>query len=126
MTSTAAAEEALAGARGIVFFGFPLHPPKQPGIKRAEHLARVTVPMIFLQGTRDELADLKLLRPICEGLAARATLHVIDTADHSFHVLKKAGRTDSEVLKELADVTAEWMGKVETRKSKVGEGGFAG
>jgi uncharacterized protein len=115
MTSTAASEKALPGVRGLIFFGFPLHPPGQPGTKRAEHLARVTVPMLFLQGTRDTLADLKLLRPICEGLSDRATLHAVETADHSFHVLKSAGKTDAEVMKELARVTAEWMGEIETR-----------
>jgi len=108
MTSQAAAERPLEGVRGLVFFGFPLHPPKQPATKRAEHLARVTVPMMFLQGTRDELADLKLLKPICKNLGERAALHVIETADHSFHVLKKSGRGDAEVLRELAEMTAKW------------------
>ena len=108
MTSQAAAEGLLPGVRGIVFFGFPLHPPKQPATKRADHLAKVNVPMLFLQGTRDDLADLKLLKPICKKLGQRATLHVIETADHSFHVLKKSGRNDEEVLRELADKTAEW------------------
>ena len=108
MTSTAAAESPLTNVRGIVFFGFPLHPPNQPGTKRAEHLKKVTVPMLFLQGTRDTLADLSLLRPICSELGAPATLHVIETADHSFHVLKKSGRTDEEVLKELAQTTRDW------------------
>jgi len=91
-----------------VFFGFPLHPPKRPGTKRAEHLANVKQPMLFLQGTRDELADLSLLRPICKKLGALATLHVIDGADHSFHVLKKSGKTDAGVLRELAETTAMW------------------
>jgi uncharacterized protein len=108
MTSQAAAEGLLNGVRGLVFFGFPLHPPNRPGTKRAEHLAKVTVPMLFLQGTRDTLADLKLLKPICEKLGERATLRVIETADHSFHVLKKSGRSDEEVLRELAETTAEW------------------
>jgi len=109
MTSTAAAEGELPGVRGIVFFGFPLHPPGQPGTKRAEHLARVTVPMLFLQGTRDELADLKLLRPICKGLEERATLHVVEGADHSFKLLKKSGKTDAQAKRELAETVAEWM-----------------
>ena len=108
MTSQATAEHPLEGVRGLVFFGFPLHPPKQPATKRAEHLARVTVPMMFLQGTRDELADLKLLKPICKNLGERPALHVIETADHSFHVLKKSGRGDAEVLRELAEMTAKW------------------
>ena len=112
MTSQAAAEGLLEGVRGLVFFGFPLHPPKQPGTKRAEHLAKVTVPMLFLQGTRDDLADLKLLKPICKTLSERATLHVIDTADHSFHMLKKSGRSDEEVLRELAETTKNWTEKL--------------
>ena len=108
MTSQAAAQQPLEGVRGLVFFGFPLHPPNRPGTKRAEHLAKVTVPMLFLQGTRDTLADLKLLRPICAELGKRATLHVIETADHSFHVLKKSGHSDEEALRELAETTARW------------------
>ena len=119
MSSQAAAEGMLEGVRGLVFFGFPLHPPKQPATKRAEHLAKVNVPMLFLQGTRDDLADLKLLKPICEELNnhpckpsvghPRATLHVIKTADHSFHGLKKSGRSKEEVLRELAETTAKWV-----------------
>ena len=108
MSSQAAAEGLLDGVRGLVFFGFPLHPPKQPGTKRAEHLFKVSEPMLFLQGTRDALADLKLLRPVCSELGSRATLHLIETADHSFHVLKKSGRNDQEVLRELAATTASW------------------
>ena len=113
MTSQAAAQGSLDGVRGLVFFGFPLHPPKQSGTKRADHLAKVTLPMLFLQGTRDELADLKLLRPVCAKLGSRATLHVIETADHSFHVLKKAGKSDSEVLSELAETTVSWAEEIE-------------
>jgi predicted alpha/beta-hydrolase family hydrolase len=112
MTSQAAAAQPLDGVRGIVFYGFPLHPPKKPGTKRAEHLSRVQLPMLFLQGTRDELADLNLLRPICEGLGARATLHVLDTADHSFHFLKRSGKSDTDGLRELAAVTAAWAAKL--------------
>jgi hypothetical protein len=112
MSSQAAADGLLDGVRGLVFFGFPLHPPKQPGTKRAEHLFKVQVPMLFLQGTRDALADLKLLRPICKELGARATLQAIETADHSFHVLKKSGRSDEEVLRELAVRTASWAEKI--------------
>jgi uncharacterized protein len=108
MTSQAAAEGKLAGVQGLVFFGFPLHPAKRPGTKRGEHLSAVRVPMLFLQGTRDELADLSLLRPIVKGLGSLATLHVIDGADHSFHVLKKSGKTDDGVLRELAETTATW------------------
>jgi uncharacterized protein len=108
MTSLAAAEQPLDGVRGLVFFGFPLHPPNRPGTKRADHLARVSAPMLFLQGTRDPFADLNLLRPICTKLGSRATLHVVETADHSFHVLKSSGKTDAEVLRELAQTVDCW------------------
>jgi predicted alpha/beta-hydrolase family hydrolase len=108
MSSQAASQQLLEGARGLVFFGFPLHPPNKPGTKRAEHLAKVRIPMLFLQGTRDTLADLKLLRPICRDLGPLATLHIMETADHSFHVLKNSGKTDGEVLRELAQTTASW------------------
>jgi hypothetical protein len=112
MTSTAASQGLLEQARGLVFFGFPLHPPNKPGTKRAEHLSKVQQPLLFLQGTRDTLADLKLLRPICDELGSRATLHVIDTADHSFHVLKSAGKDDEAVLRELAERTATWAKEI--------------
>ncbi len=111
MTSTAAAEGKIDGVRGLVFFGFPLHPPKRPGTKRADHLRNVKQPMLFLQGTRDDLADLKLLRPICDELGKRATLHVIEGADHSFHVLKKSGKTDEGVMWEMVEKVAAWAGK---------------
>jgi predicted alpha/beta-hydrolase family hydrolase len=111
MTSTAAAEGKLERVRGLVFFGFPLHPPKRPGTKRAEHLNRVKQPMLFLQGTRDDLADLQLLRPICEQLGERAILYVIEGADHSFHVLKKSGKTDEGVMREMAEKAAAWAGE---------------
>src|SRR6266852_1589048 len=104
----AAAGQPLDGIRGLVFFGFPLQPPHKPGTKRAEHLKHVTVPMLFLQGTRDTLADLTLLKPICDSLGSRATLHIIETADHSFHVLKKSGKADADALRELAQTTASW------------------
>ena len=108
MSSQAASQGLLEGVRGLVFFGFPLHPPNKPGTKRAEHLVKVPMPMLFLQGTRDTLADLKLLRPICAHLGPRATLHIIETADHSFHVLKSSGKSDADVLHELAQTTASW------------------
>jgi predicted alpha/beta-hydrolase family hydrolase len=108
MTSQAAAEQPLEGVRGLVFFGFPLHPPGRPGTKRADHLTRVSVPMLFLQGTRDQFADLNVLRPICTQLGSRATLHAIETADHSFHMLKGSGKTDADVLRELARTAASW------------------
>ena len=111
-TSQAAAEGLLTQVKGLVFFGFPLHPPNRPGTKRADHLAKVSLPMLFLQGTRDTLADLTLLRPICAKLGSLATLHIIPEADHSFHVLKKSGKTDEQVMKELAQTTACWAGEL--------------
>ncbi len=108
MTSRAAAAAPLEGVRGLVFLGFPLHPAGQPGVSRAEHLAQVDLPMLFLQGTRDALADLALLAPIVERLGRRAVLRVIEHADHSFHVLKRSGRTDEQVLDELATAVTEW------------------
>lgn len=110
MSSQAAADHPpeFERVRGLVFFGFPLHPPGNPGTKRAEHLAQVRMPMLFLQGTRDQFADLKLLRPICANLGARATLQEIETADHSFHVLKSSGKTDAEILRQLAQSVRAW------------------
>jgi len=108
MTSTAASENLIPDVRGLVFFGFPLHPPKQPATKRGDHLAKVSQPMLFLQGTLDDLADLKLLKPIFKKLGKIATLHIIEGADHSFHVLKSSGTADAEVLRGLARTTAEW------------------
>jgi predicted alpha/beta-hydrolase family hydrolase len=112
MTSLGAAEAPLEGVRGLVFFGFPLHPAGRPSVERGAHLGAVGVPMLFLQGERDQLADLGLLRPVCAGLGARATLHVVPTADHSFHVLKRAGRTDGEVIGELAAATAAFAARL--------------
>jgi len=108
MTSNAAADRPLDGVAGLVFLGFPLHRPKHPAIDRAEHLGRVALPMLFLQGTRDTLADLPLIREVCAGLGSRTTLHVVDGADHSFGVLKRSGRTGTEVLEELTDTIAAW------------------
>lgn len=108
MTSSAAAKQPLPGVRGLVFLGFPLHPPKRPDTARADHLGAVTVPMLFLQGTRDDLADLSLMRPVCERLGSRATLHVVEGGDHSFKVLQRSGRTGAEVMTELADAIARW------------------
>jgi len=112
MTSQAAAAGLLPEIRGIVFYGFPLHPPKQPGTKRADHLAQVEVPMLFLQGTRDPLAPLESIRAVCKKLARRATLLVIEGADHSFHVPKSTGKSDAEILRHLAQSTAAWMQKL--------------
>jgi hypothetical protein len=107
MTTQAQAEAPLPSVRGIALLGFPLHPAGTPSVKRAEHLPRVTIPLLFLQGTRDELADLSLLRPIVDELP-RANLRIIEGADHSFHVLRRSGRADAEVLRELAHAVAEW------------------
>lgn len=109
MTSQAQAAQPLAGVRGLVFVGFPLHPAGKPGTERAAHLAKVDVPMLFLQGTRDELAEPGLVREVTAGLGARATLHVVEGADHSFHVLARSGRKDAEVLQELAETLARWV-----------------
>jgi predicted alpha/beta-hydrolase family hydrolase len=108
MTSGAAASAPLHGIKGLVFLGFPLHPPGQPGTSRADHLERVDIPMLFLQGTRDAFARLDLITDVCEGLEADVMLHVVDGGDHSFGVLKRSGRTPSDILEELADTTVEW------------------
>jgi uncharacterized protein len=108
MTSQAQAAEALPDVKSLVFVGFPLHPAKQPASGRGAHLADVKIPLLFLQGTRDELADLTLLEPLVERLGTLATLKKIDGADHSFHVLARSGRNDREVLEELADTIARW------------------
>ncbi len=97
---------------GLVFFGFPLHAPGRDESHRADHLDDVPVPMLFLQGTRDRLAKLDLLRPVLKRVGPRATLHVEDDADHSFHVPKRSGRTDDEVLDRICDVTADWTGRL--------------
>jgi predicted alpha/beta-hydrolase family hydrolase len=109
LTSIAAAEYPLNGVVGIAFFGFPLHPAGRSSSERAVHLSGVKVPMLFLQGTRDRLANLALLDPICASLGDLATLHVSDGADHSFHVLTRSGRTNQEALQELATRTASWI-----------------
>src|SRR3954470_3707291 len=104
MTSTAASESPLDGVRGLVFFAFPLHQPGKPDTKRAEHLASVTVPMLFLSGTPDELANMDLLRPVCERLGRRATPHAVETADHGYMILKRSRGGDEEVFAEMARV----------------------
>ena len=109
MTSQAQAAQPLAGVRGLVFVGFPLHPAGKPGTQRADHLAGVKVPMLFLQGTRDALADLDLVRTTVSQVGPHATLHVVDGADHAFHVLVRSGRSNAQVLEELAETTAAWM-----------------
>jgi hypothetical protein len=110
MTSQAQAEAPLEGVRGLVFFAFPLHPAGQPGIERAQHLAEVSLPMLFLQGANDTLADLPRLRGVVRSLGPRATLKLLDDADHSFHVPKRTGRADAEVLQAALRDAAGWMG----------------
>ena len=109
MTSQAQAAAPLPGVRGLVFLGFPLHPAGKPSDERASHLANVQVPMLFLQGTRDDLADLSLLKPVVERLGSRASLVLFEAADHSFHVPAKSGRKDADVLDSLADAIAAWV-----------------
>ena len=108
MTSQAQAREPMPGVRGLVFVGFPLHPAGKPGTDRAAHLADVRVPMLFLQGTRDELAELALLRGVVQGLGDIATLYLEDDADHAFHVRVRSGRNDAQVMQALADAMVEW------------------
>jgi uncharacterized protein len=108
MTSQAQASVALENVRGLVFFGFPLHPAGRPAISRGEHLTKVSIPMLFLQGTRDELASLELLAPLVAGLGQQATLRISEDADHSFHVRARSGRNDAAVLTELVQWLADW------------------
>ena len=109
MTSQAQAALPLPGVRGLVFFAFPLHPAGKPGISRADHLAKVEIPMLFLQGSRDALAELKLLEPVVGALGRRAKLIVAADADHSFHVPAKSGRNDKDVLAAILDEASAWM-----------------
>ncbi len=104
----AAAEAALEGVEGLVFFAFPLHPSGKPGVERAEHLNGVTVPMLFLSGTRDGLGEVNLLRPVCERLGDGATLHLLHAADHGFKILKRTRGTDEDVFVEMARVLSNW------------------
>lgn len=108
MTSQALAKQHDERVNGIVFLGFPLHRPRQPSTARAQHLHDVQVPMLFLQGTRDALANLDLMKEVCDSIGPRATLHVIDTADHSFAVLKRSGRTEEDVYCEMATAISAW------------------
>jgi predicted alpha/beta-hydrolase family hydrolase len=111
MTSQAQAKEPLPGVRGLVFCGFPLHAPGRPGVERAEHLSAVQIPMLFLQGTRDEFATLDLLQGVLKRLGGRATLHLIDEGDHSFKVPKRTGKTERDILEELATTIQQWADK---------------
>ena len=108
MTSTAASEAPIENVKGLVFFSFPLHPAGEPSTKRADHLAAVTVPMLFLSGTRDALAELDLLEPVVKNLGKQATLHLVDTADHSFKILKRSRTSNEDVFVELARATWTW------------------
>jgi predicted alpha/beta-hydrolase family hydrolase len=112
MTSQAQAATRLSGVRGLAFLGFPLHPAGRPSRERAQHLAAIDVPMLFLQGTRDELATLDELEPVVETLGAGATLRLFADADHSFHVPRRSGRTDAQVLDDVLDTLGAWVGRV--------------
>ncbi|WP_456640395.1 alpha/beta hydrolase family protein [Bradyrhizobium sp. USDA 10063] len=112
MTSQAQAIKPLADVRGLVFLGFPLHPAGKPSSDRAKHLADIKIPMLFLQGTRDTLAELKLLEPVVKELGSLATLHLVKEADHSFHVLVRSGRNDREVMDEVLDEFAGWVNTI--------------
>ncbi len=109
MTSQAQAIEPMAGVQGLAFLGFPLHPAGKPGVERAEHLERVDVPMLFVSGDRDALAELDLLTPVVESLGSRATLHLVAHADHSFKVAKASGRTSADSEAEALDTLAGWV-----------------
>jgi uncharacterized protein len=112
MTSQAQAAAPLAGVHGLAFLGFPLHPAGKPSDDRAKHLSDVHVPMLFIQGTRDNLAELKLLEPVVKRLGPSASLHVEEGADHSFHVLARSGRNDGEVMRDILDTLAAWIGTI--------------
>ena len=117
MTSQAQAAVPLDGVDGLAFFGFPLHPAGKSSDDRAKHLADVEIPMLFLQGSRDKLAELALLEPVVRRLGRKATLHLVDGADHSFHVPARSGRNDREVLNEILDAFAGWIGAIEAGKA---------
>ena len=117
MTSQAQAARPLTGVRGLVFLGFPLHPPGQPSETRGEHLAEVQVPMLFFQGSRDEFADFALLQNLAARLGSRATFWMFDDADHSFHVPARSGHTDSEVREAMAGALADWIDKTSASRA---------
>ena len=112
MTSQAQAIAPLPGVRGLAFLGFPLHPAGKPSTDRAKHLAEIHIPTLFLQGTRDALAELHLLEPVVKGLGQTATLHLVEEADHSFHVLARSGRNDREVMDEVLDAFVAWIAAI--------------
>ena len=113
MTSQAQAAAPLAGVDGLAFFGFPLHPAGKPSDDRASHLTDIKIPMLFLQGTKDKLAELALLEPVVKRLGRKASLHLVEGADHSFHVPARSGRNDREVLSEILDAFVGWIGAIE-------------
>jgi len=110
MTSQAQAASPLAGVRGLAFLGFPLHPAGKPSDERAKHLFDMQVPMLFLQGTRDDFAEMTLLEPVVTGLGGLVSLHVVQEGDHSLHVLARSGRNDREVMSEVLDALSAWIG----------------
>jgi hypothetical protein len=112
MTSQAQAQAPLDAVRGLVFFGFPLHAAGKPSDQRAAHLFQVSVPMLFLQGNKDKLADLTLLEPLLQKLGPGASFHIVADADHSFHVPARSGRRDADVMAEILDMVAGWTGKL--------------
>ena len=118
MTSQAQAEAALPAVRGLIFVGFPLHPAKKPSQERAEHLSQVKCPMLFLQGTRDDLADVALMRMVTTRLGELATLRFFEDADHSFHVRARSGHTDEQVRASMLDAMADWI-TTHTQKATV-------
>jgi len=115
MTSQAQAASPLEGVQGLVFFGFPLHPAGSPSSERGEHLFDIHIPMLFLQGTRDRMGDLEQLQPLCAQLSPRATLKLLQAADHSFHVLVRSGRTNKDVRSEMLDTLDDWLAGVVVR-----------
>jgi hypothetical protein len=117
MTSQTQAAAPLAGVEGLAFFGFPLHPAGKPSVERAKHLADISIPMLFLQGASDKLAEPALLEPVVEQLGRTASLHLVRDADHSFHVPARSGRNDREVLSEILDAFAGWLGAIEAGKA---------
>lgn len=112
MTSQAQAKEPLPGVRGLCFFGFPLHPAGKPATERGAHLSGITIPMLFLQGTKDALAEVGLIEPLVASLGQRVTLHLVTEADHSFHVPARSGRKDTDVMEEILDVFAAWVAAI--------------
>jgi uncharacterized protein len=117
MTSQVQAKAPLVGVIGLAFFGFPLHAAGKPSSDRADHLADVRVPMLFLQGSNDKLAELSLLKPVVQRLGPRATLHLVEAADHSFHVPARSGRNDREVMGEVLDALAGWIDEIGARRA---------